>query len=166
FACVTETLRRQAMATRHDVRPIRDARPHKRLFDITTHALFSTRWRTIERQIAALRTEQQLIARKLAINAQTLERRADGPLAALEAIVRRRVNHVHAEFDGAHDRIGVTLIRRFIRRPQIRAYADGRAPQLLLVAKMVLGGRFAQAFTITRRAFSRTVAIDGHSSKR
>ena len=71
----------------------------------------------VGRQKASLRAEDDFVAGK-ALGSELLQSGADGALAALEAIVDRRIDHIDAAFDRGDDRARIALVGRFIGSPR------------------------------------------------
>ena len=93
----------------------------------------------VRREESALRADQQFFAR-IAASSEFRKRRAHGTFRALETVIDRGVDHVHAGLHGLHNRIGVGLVGARVRLPEIRANPQRREPQALLLAKVPRGG--------------------------
>src|SRR5207237_8919564 len=120
---VREVARTYAVAPGDDVGKFRDARAHERLFDVGSHARLARRRPRVEGQIAALRADDDLVARE-ALFVQTPHGLADRALAALEAVVGCRVYYVRAEFDGARHCIRVCAVGLLVRAAEVCSDAD------------------------------------------
>jgi hypothetical protein len=85
---------------------LRDAGLNEGLLDVSPHAGLPRGRLRVEREVAALRADDQLFARE-AGGRESLESLAHRAFAALEAVVGGRVDDVRAQLDGARDGVGV-----------------------------------------------------------
>src|SRR5215217_4301392 len=82
------------------------------------------RRRSIERQIAALGADNELVARNTIRGCERLQGPADGTFTSLKTIICSAVDNVYAELNGANDGVGVVCISRIVCISEIRADAD------------------------------------------
>ena len=143
---VREIGRRHAVAAGRQVRRRGDAGLHERIDEI---ALDVGRRRAVEREVAALGRDDDA-APVEALLGEVAERRADGALAPLEAVVDRAVDHVAAELDAARDRAAVELVRRRVVVAEVGADADRGKPQAV-----------RQPVVIARDAALKPLAVGG-----
>ncbi len=80
----------------------------------------------VERDVAALGRDHHLIARDLARRDQLANRLADIPLAALEAVVHRRVDQIDAAAQAGLDRFLIFAIGLVVGFAQVRADSNRR----------------------------------------
>ncbi|MCL6608135.1 MAG: phage terminase large subunit, partial [Geminicoccaceae bacterium] len=85
-------------------------------------------------------------------------------LAALEAVVDRRVNDVAAQADSALHGLHIGPVGGVIRVAQVGTQADGRNPQPLGLAEVALGDPAREAGDIAGGAFRRGVGRQGYLS--
>ena len=78
----------------------------------------------VERQIAALRADHDLVALQLAFGDQRRERHPDDALAALRAVVDGGINDVGAEGDRGDERLAVAGVGRVVGLAEICADPD------------------------------------------
>src|SRR6185369_3270525 len=89
------------------------------------------------------------------------QRGADRPLAALVAIVHRRVEHVDAALEGARDRLLVERVGGRVLAAQIGTDADGGCPRATRQLAELLGGNAArEALEVPRGALGGGVSGD------
>jgi hypothetical protein len=92
----------------------------------------------IGREESALGADHDFIARKSAPR-EFFESRADGALAALEAIIDRGIQHVCAAFNRGDDGFGVSAVGCVVGLAEIGAEADRTEQKFLLRAKVACG---------------------------
>src|ERR1700758_3670128 len=106
----------------------------------------------IRRQECGLRAKHQFIP-AVPLRREFTQRRSNGALAALEAVIDGRIYYVNAAFHSCDDCLRVTLVGRRIGLTEISSYADGRKhlPARDL-AKMPGGGTPLEPRRITKRS--------------
>jgi hypothetical protein len=80
----------------------------------------------LEREVAALGAQENLVARELAGGDAVLQRAAERPLRALEAVVDRAVEDVDALRDRAARGLRDGGVGRVVPPAEVRAHPDGR----------------------------------------
>src|SRR5207245_4554978 len=141
---VLEKAWRQRVAAGDDVVGLQNAAAEERLLDVRTRVV---RAPAVEGEVAALGAEQDPVA-LLPAFAQV---RPHGALAALIAIVDRRVDDVQAELERAADGRGIERVGLRIVAAQIRADAEGGQPEAFRLAEMPW--RRGRCLAEPRRAF-------------
>jgi len=91
---------------------------------------------TVKSQKAAFCGDEDLVAAKLSGQDSLREGIADGPFAALMAVVHRRVKYVHAQLERSMRRAPIECIRRRIRLSQVGSEANRGQPQVVRLAEM------------------------------
>src|SRR5215475_6779657 len=119
-----EVSRRHAMARLNEIIPLADAGFDESLLDISGHLMAASGRGAVKRDVTALGRDHDLVARRQALSEQIPERVAEISLAALAAIIRRRIEHVTTQFNGAFDGASISLIGSLVGRAQVRAEAD------------------------------------------
>src|SRR5580765_1299748 len=150
---------RHAMNPSSDFTPRRDPGLDESTFHVLTHI---AGWRAIEREVAAFRANDHLVAGK-STTRQLIQRGANYSLASLKAVIRRGVDYVGAQFDCAHDRVAVAAIGFVISIAEVGSGAHRRKPQILLQTKVVWR-RVRETFAIARGAFNRRATFQRHYS--
>ena len=123
----------------------------------STYCAHVARRCSVERQVTAFGADDELLARDAVLVCECLQGLSDGAFASLKTIVRSAVDDVHAELNSANDRARVVRIGGFVGVAEIRADADRRKDETLLLAKWTIG----ETIAITCSAF-RCGAVGGH----
>jgi hypothetical protein len=123
---ILEIARRDGMPAGDEVFGFEDARLHVHV----AHVLGGIdRNRPVEREVAALRAEDELIAARHVLALERHQHLTDQPLAALGAVVDRGVEQVAAEMEGVDDRLAIACVGGVVLVAQVGAEADRRDRQ-------------------------------------
>src|SRR5581483_6982337 len=118
---VLQVARRHHVGPADDVVGAHDAGPDVRVVEPRRRV---RRYRAVEGDVAALRAEDEPLARQVPLALEREERPAEHALAALGAVVDRRVEEVAAEVRGPDDRLAVAAVRLVVLLAEVRAEAD------------------------------------------
>ena len=80
--------------------------------------------RSIERDVAALGADDQLITRVTKLVNEIVQGFSDSSFASLKPVVCSGVDHVRAELNGSRDRVPVALIGCYVCIAEISANSD------------------------------------------
>ncbi len=108
------------------------------------------RWLVFKREEPPFCCDDDLIPGGFARVKRLLKGNADRALAALEAIVDRRIDYIAAQLDSALDRILVAAIGVFVPVTQIRAQPYRGQQQAVALAKVPAGGARIHALSISQ----------------
>src|SRR5258706_1353495 len=112
----------------------------------------------VRRQITSFGAEDKFVA-KDAPGGELLDGRADGTLAALEAVVDRGVDEVDAVLRGGDDCFRVGAVSAGIRLAQISSDADGGDHQIVNLAEVLVRRVVSPFLRVSPRSFERSPVV-------